>query len=205
MNWLDFVLIAIVVIAAFLGMRTGLIGAAITAIVVLIGWLLAGRFSDDIGGLVGDSLSNDTWVTAISYAVIVVLAIIVARIVARIVRPLLAVATLGLTGMMDKLGGLVMGLIIGGAVAGALVIAMARFTYDFELPEEGIAGSVVSRIPNVEDTREKVEDALVASAIVPVFIDVADAIPGNALGFIPSDFKASLDILERSIDEEDSP
>ena len=55
MNWFDIVLIAILAVAAFMGMRTGLIGAAITAIGGIIGWLIAGRLSDKVGGLFGDS------------------------------------------------------------------------------------------------------------------------------------------------------
>ena len=91
-------------------------------------------------------------------------------------------------------------MIIGIAVAGALVIALARLTYDFELPDEGIAGSLADRIPNVEGTKEKIEDALSGSAIVSGFIDVTDALPASALGFVPEDFQASLNILEQAIE-----
>ena len=48
------------------------------------------------------------------------------------------------------------------------------------------------------------EDALMGSSIVSVFVDVTDAIPGGALGFVPTDFQASFDLLEESMDKEDS-
>lgn len=201
MNWLDGVLIAIIILAAIMGMRTGLIGAAITAIGALIGWVLASQLSDKIGGLFDDSLSNDTIVTVISYAIIIAVAVVGARIAGRIVRPMLSVATLGLASMVDRLGGVVMGLILGFAIGGALIILMTRFAYNFEVPDEGITGTVIGQIPKVEDTREGVEGALTESSIVPVFIDVADAIPGDALGFVPSDFKVALEILEQNIEK----
>lgn len=204
MNWLDVVLVVIIIVAAIMGRRTGLIGAAITAIGALIGWLLASQLSDKVGGLFDGSLSNDTIVTVISFAIIVVVAVVVARVVGRIVRPMLSIATLGLSSMVDRLGGVVMGLIVGFAIAGAFIILMARFAYNFELPDEGLAGTVARQIPKVEDTRERVEDGLTGSVVVPVFIDVTDAIPGGALGFVPSDFKVALDILEQNIEEESS-
>ena len=209
MNWLDLVLIALVVVGAFLGMRVGLIGAAFTAAGIIIGWLLAGQLSDDVGGWFDKSLSNDTAITVIAYVIIIALAIIVAKVVEKIVRPMLTVATVGMSVMVDKLGGLALGVLFGLIISGALIIAMARLAYNFEFPEEGIAGRAAERI-DVLETKERVEDALIESAIVPVFVDVTDAVPASALGFVPSDFKLSLDILEQNIDaaeieEEEGP
>lgn len=205
MNWFDIVIIAILAVGAFMGMRTGLIGAAITAIGGIIGWLIAGRVSDKVGGLFGDSLSNDTIVTVISYIIIIAIALFVARIVARIVRPILSIATLGLSSMVDKLGGLALGLLLGLAISSAFIVVVARFAYNFELPDEGVVGVAASRIPDVQDTRDSVEGALTASAIVPVFINIANALPGDTLGFVPEDFRVSLEILDQTIEaEEDS-
>ena len=196
-------IIAVVVAGILAGMKEGLIGAAFMAVGGGVGWLLAGQFGDKVGGLFEDSLSSDTIVTAISYIVIIVLAIVVARTVRGIVRPFLTIATLGLSAMVDRVGGLALGLAVGLAIAGALIVVMARITYNFELPSEGTAGEVAKRVPRVEDTRATLEDALVDSALVSVFIDITDALPGNTLGFVPSDFKISLDILEEKIDTED--
>ncbi len=200
MNWLDWVLVVIVAAAALMGMRTGIMGAAITAAGVIIGWLLAGQWADEIGSLAGDSLSADKWITVVAYVIIIAAAVAVAGFAGKFIRPLITVATLGLAGIPDKIGGLALGLIVGIAVAGALVIALARITYDFELPEEGIAGSVADRVPNVEETKERVEEALSQSAIVSGFIDVTDALPASALGFVPEDFEAALNILEQAIE-----
>ena len=92
---------------------------------VLIGWQLAGHWADDVGSLFGGSLSNDTWVTVISYVIIVGASVVVAGVIGRVVRPSLSVATLGLSSMADKLGGLALGVIFGVAISGALVLAMA--------------------------------------------------------------------------------
>ena len=204
MNWFDFVIIAIVVLGAIQGMRVGMLGAAVTAIGVIIGWLIAGQLADKVGGIFDNSLTGDTIVTVVSYIVIMAVTLVIIRFVWKILKPILTVVTLGMTGMVDRLGGLALGSLFGIVMAGAAIIVVARFAYNFEVPEDGVTGSVAQRIPRVDDTKESVENALTDSAIVSAFIDVTDAIPGDALGFVPSDFRISLDILEKSIEEGDS-
>jgi uncharacterized membrane protein required for colicin V production len=198
MNWFDYLLLAIIAAGAVAGMRLGVIGAAFMAVGGLVGWMLAGRLSDDVGGLLS-SVSGDTWVTSLSYVVIVGLSVVIAAYVwRRLAGPLLMAATMGMSGMVNKVGGLALGVVIGATVSFALIVVSARLTYDFELPDEGIAGSVTERVP-VQGSREWLEGVLVDSTIVSTFVDVADAVPGSTLGFIPSDFEAALNILEERL------
>ena len=197
MNWFDYLLLAIIAAGAVAGMRLGVFGAAFMAVGGLVGWQLAGRLSDDVGGLLS-SVSGDTWVTSLSYLVIVGLSSVVAAYAWRLARPFLMAATMGMSGMVNKLGGLALGIVIGATVSFALIVVSARLTYDFELPDGGIAGSVTERVP-VQGSREWLEGVLVDSTIVSTFVDVADAVPGSTLGFIPSDFEAALNILEERL------
>ena len=209
MNWLDFFLLAVLVISALMGMRIGLFGAAFAVGGVIIGWLLAGQYSDDVGALFGDNLSSDTWVTVISYALIIGGSILVANIVLKFVRPMLTILTLGLSSMVDKLGGLAIGVVIGVALVGALVLGMSRLTYNFDTDElsaaleERVPGQVglpTNALSQVEDVRKEMEDALTDSKIVSAFLDVTDALPGNALGLVPDDFSLALDILRDAVE-----
>ena len=216
MNWLDFVFLAIIAVGAVMGLKIGLIGAAFTAVGVFVGWLLAGQWSDDVGGLFGDSLSNDTIVTVLSYAIIMIGAVIVSRVAAKFIKPLLTVFTLGLSSLVDRLGGLALGALFGAAVSAVIIIALARLTYDFDVsavtdlvPEqvaglvpEQVAGQVAvldEQLAKVENVREQLETALTESQLVSIFMNIFDAIPADTLGFVPSDFKAALDILESNI------
>ena len=200
MNWLDFLLLAILVIGAILGMRLGLLGAAINAVSLLIGWLVAGQLSDEVGGLFASSLSNDTIVTVISYIVIMALSLVLAKLVWKVARPIINLATFGIVGVADRVGGIVVGAILGIVISSAIIIVLARLTYDFELTDTGIPGNIASKVPKVADTKEAVEAALTDSATVPAFINFTNALPGSALGFVPSDFKISLEILEKNIE-----
>ena len=289
MNWLDFAIIAVLIVSALFGMRYGLIKAAIMAVGIFIGWLFAGQFADKVGEPFADSLQNDTLVTVLSYAIIMVAAIIVASITAKIIKPLLTVFTLGLSGLVDKLGGLALGVVMGIAISGALIVGLARFTYNFD-PETLVAsipGQITDQLAKldavkealensdlgaelqdqlakvddvktslgaaltesqvaeqlakvgeikdlvgdtqegseltqqlsdltevasafedargtmsakVEETKDALETPLTESQLVSVFVDVSDALPGDALGFVPADFRVALDILKDKIE-----
>ncbi len=198
MNWLDIVLILIFAVALLQGLKLGLLGAAVTAIGALVGWQLAGQLSDDVGGLFGGA--GDTVATVVAYIIVIVLSMVAIRFVYKIVRPFLIV--IPIVPLADRLGGVALGLVAGLAITGAVVIILARFAYDFDLPEEGVAGQVAGRIPDVQRTRDSVEGALTDSTLVPIFVDVTRAIPGGALGFVPSDFETSLDILDQRIEQD---
>jgi uncharacterized membrane protein required for colicin V production len=212
-NWFDFVLLTILIVGLLYGMQTGLIKAAFVAVGGYAGWLLAGQFGGRLGSLFDSSLGNETLVSVISYAIIIVGALIVASIAAKIVKPLLTVFTLGLSGMVDKLGGLVLGLLIGVSIAGALVIGAARLTYDFDtsiltdqVPDQAAsaAGKIEEQLAEAESVRESLETALSESQLVPTFISVVGSLPGDALGFIPADFMEALNILKAEIDKTDT-
>ena len=209
MNWLDFVLISILIIAILFGVRVGLIHTAFNAAGVYIGWLLASQYSDDIGGIFTDSLSIDTLVTVISYGIIILVALATSNFGVKVTKPLLTGFTLGLSSMVDRIGGLALGLLMGIAISGAVIIGLSRLTYDFDtdvvmsvIPSEVAenVAQVQAQRGKVEDVRKQLETGLTESQIVPIFIDVTDAIPANALGFVPDDFNVVLDFLELSID-----
>ena len=200
MNVLDIVLLVVLAGAAFQGLKIGLIGAAVNTTSLIIGWMLAGQLSDEVGALFTSSIGSDTIVTVISYVVIMALSLVVGKAAWKILKPIVGLATLGLGSTVDRVGGVVLGLVTGFVVIGSIVIVLARFTYNFELPDEGIAGTVADRIPRVQSTRDSVEGLLMESAIVPTFVNVADALPASALGFVPSDFRAAFDILNSRID-----
>ena len=203
MSWVDLAVIVILAVSALIGMRVGIVGGAVTAVGGIVGWLVAGQLADDVGGLFDRWINVDTAVTVISYAVIVFAGLAGGVYVARIGKPLLAALTLGLSTMTDRLGGLVIGLITGLVISAALIVLLGRATYSFELPEEGLAGTATARVSRQLtdlEVRESMEKALTESGFVRALVNVADALPSGALGFIPSDFETTFDLLGEEID-----
>ena len=177
----------------------------------------------DIGGLFESSLNSDTLVTVVSYAIIIIASVVIIGFIGKIAKPILTTATLGMSGMVDKLGGLALGLVIALAIAGVFITGMARFAYNFtiqtpgvEAVAPGITGTAIGgqaaaatgaltdalgdvSLPIVADKKQAVEDSLTESTIVPIFMDIQGALPADALGFIPADFAVALDILQAEI------
>jgi uncharacterized membrane protein required for colicin V production len=208
-NWIDFLLLAVLIVGALYGMKMGLIKAVFVTAGVYIGWLLAGQWSDKVGGIFEGSVSNDTIVTVLTYAVTMVAAVIAANFAVKILKPMLTVFTLGLSGMVDKLGGLVLGLLLGVAFSSAIIIGFARLTYNLDISSltDAVPAQVTERVvevgdqlAKVEDARESLETALTESQLVPTYIKVFDAIPANAMGLIPADFKVALEVLKTEIE-----
>jgi len=199
MNILDWVLLALFVVGALWGYKSGLIDGLLTLVAVYVAMVLSGQFAGRIVGMFTDSIESDALSTAIGYVVIFVLVFLAARIVGKIVRGTMKVLFLG---WVDKLGGLALGLVAGLLIAGAVVTVLARFTYVFEPPSG--EGNVIQRTGERflnEQARSKSDDQLVNSNLTEVIVEVRSALPARALGMMPDDFDTALDILEERIQE----
>ena len=197
MNWLDWILIIIVAIGAYTGLKVGLIQAALVFVAMFVGWIFAGQVSNKVGGLFDTSLSNDTIVTVATYAVLMITAIIISGFLAKIVKPILSIFTLGLTSMADKLGGLALGLLLGFVIVLAVIVAGARLTYDFDtnILDRNVPDGITKQLPQIADVSEGLEKALTESKIANIVVKVNDVLPAGALGLAPSDFGIAMDIL----------
>ena len=207
MNWIDIVILVILIASVFWGARTGLFGAALYAVGTIIGWIIGGRVAQMIGSAFGDSLSIDTTVTVIVYILVLGASILLTRSVIKLLKPgttLVDVATLG----MNRIVGMVLGLAIGIILVAVALTAITRFTYDFDLDTD-ISGSAALTTPGhvvtenilakVDNTKSTLENGLIDSAIAPTIVKILRKIPGNSFGFVPKDFMAALDILDSKL------
>ena len=190
MNWLDIVLIGLVVIGALRGFRIGLLGAVINAVALIVGWLLASNISYALGLISGNFGWNSASVIVAVYVIVIAVTVAVIQFAWGILSRSLGIVTLGASSLVDKIGGLLLGVILGGVLAVALVLALARLTYD--APFE--SADVPARTENV---RKGLERALTESVVVRIIAEETDGLPLNAYGFITPGFAESLEMLRR--------
>ena len=214
MNLFDLSLVIILFICALAGVRVGLIKATFSAAAAILGWLIAAQYSSDIAKIFGDSLSGHTAFTVIFYSLIVIAAVAISPKITKIAKPLLAFLTLGLSSMVDRLGGLLLGVVMGIAICSTIILGMSRITYDFEvsdlidnIPNLGQTNSQIYKVVevgeniiNVRSAREGMETLLSESKVVSLFTKVTTSLPNNALGFVPTDFSVALKILDEVSD-----
>ena len=165
MNWLDIIILIVLIGSAVFGMRTGIITALIMTIGGFVGWLIAGQLADDLGSTFSDSVSSDTLVTVVSYIIIISAGLMVGSWIAKIVRPILSVATLGISSLIDSLGGITLGLLIGIVISSSIIIFSARFAYDFENIDNDTVTSIADQI-DVKTVRLGLQNRLVDSTSV---------------------------------------
>ena len=209
MNWLDFVLLGTLAVSAAVGLKLGLIKAVLVAAAVYVGGLVAGRLSGgvgdflsglismegDVGDLLNRTVQNETILTVLTYAVIIGASILIARMLSKLAF-VLKLATLGLSSVVDRGGGLLLGFLIGVALTSALVLGLAALAYGTAY-DDAVAGVAFDQ---VEGAVERLEGTLVGSQLVSVHLEVFDRLPGNALGYVPPSFKQAVSNLQSEID-----
>ena len=193
MNWVDIIVIIVALAGIFVGWRIGLLGAIFATAGLYVGMVLAGQLTDDIAEALTDSVSSDSIATALAYVIVVGGSLAAALMARSVVKKMLNFVFLG---WIDSAGSLALGLVAGVLAAGALITFAARYSQD--LPEGGGIGFIVE----MTGIQGSINDALVDSALVPLWLDIVDAAPGSALGMVPDDFKLALDALDQRIEEE---
>lgn len=192
MNWLDIVIVIVALAGLYFGWRMGLLAGIFITVGVVVGVFLAARFSDDIAAWFTERGAAAAIATVLSYVVIIVGVFVGAQMARAIVKKMLSLVFLG---WIDSLGAIAVGLLFGLVLSGALIMALARYSND--LPQDG-GGTIVE----MTGFRGSIQDAMVESTLVSVFIDVTDAIPADAMGFVPGDFKDVLAQLKQRIEAE---
>lgn len=200
MNWLDIVFILISIVAIFYSFKTGLFSAAFILIGIVVGWQVAGHYSDNIGSALSTTISSDRTVSVISYVVIMIVAIVVAKLASNLIKPMISVASFGISSLIDKLGGLILGIILAGFITGSIILGMTRLSYSFEIPD--FAGDSTLEVLNLDslDVNESLNNLLQNSNFVRTFVRVVENVPADAIGFVPDDYDIAVKMLSERIE-----
>ena len=133
MNWLDIVVLFLVVMAVFQGLRTGFVRTLSAAVGAFLGVALAGQLAGQVAPALEPVLGAGN-ISRIAASVIIFLAVfIAASFVGNIVRQALHLTLLG---WLDTLLGGFMGLVMGFVTTGFLLIALGKF------PLPGVEGVI---------------------------------------------------------------
>jgi membrane protein required for colicin V production len=122
MSWLDIVIIVVIGISVFNGLRTGLIKMLFTVAGIFLGIFLAGRFSDDFAGVL--TFIPDDWSKIAAFAIILVAVMVVAWILGTILSKLISLVLLG---WVNRLAGAVLGLFVGALLCGAVLSIWVKY------------------------------------------------------------------------------
>jgi membrane protein required for colicin V production len=150
MNWLDIVIIVMLIVPMFLGFRRGLIGTVLPLVGIVLGIVVAGRgYSYVADHWLSGWLESPAQAKIVAFIIIFVLFMIAITVVTKLVRGFLGFLLLG---WIDKFGGLVFGLVMGGVVAGALLSIVSKFfssRVEATVADSALAAFLLDKFPFV--------------------------------------------------------
>jgi membrane protein required for colicin V production len=143
MNWLDIVIIVVLIISALIGLRAGLIKAVLSLAGLIIGVLLAGRFyvplSEQLTFIPQAGLAK-----VVAFAIILVAVMLIVAIVAALLKWTVSLMMLG---WLNRLGGAFFCFLLGAIFCAALLAVVAKFLGTGIIAESGLATILLDRFP----------------------------------------------------------
>ncbi len=199
MTVFDWILLALIIIPALWGLSKGAVTMALTTVGIFVAMFLSGQFAERVVSSFTDSVDNEAIATAIGYVVIFLAVFIAIGFLSKFIKIVLAVTMMG---WLDKLLGVGVGVVAGILLMTAATMVVARYAY---VVDDSDGGGISGRVEEFakEKGRERLDGWLVDSNLVPISLNVRDAIPGNFIGLVPGDFNDAMDILEERRDLKD--
>ena len=125
MNWLDIIIILILIIPTYIGFRKGFVGTATTLVAIILGIIIAGiHYSTLADWLHPGWMESRPQANLIAFIIIFILALIAIMIIFSVLRKYFQMS---LTGRADKIGGLIAGLLIGAMISSVILAIVAKF------------------------------------------------------------------------------
>ena len=137
MNWLDILIIVVLVLLGIAGLRQGMIRTVFGIAGLIGGIVLAGRYYDELAARLFPS--GAIWGNIAAYAIILLATLLVAGVIGWLIAKLVNFAALG---WLDKVMGFILGVVIGGLLCAAILAIAVKF---YPGMEATISQSVIAR------------------------------------------------------------
>ena len=194
MNIFDWLILIVVTISTFYGVKYGLIKALFSMLGVVIGWILAGQLSGLIGGYLSGSITNESVTTVIAYGIIIILSMLASNYAYKIVMPLLSAGTLGISNIINNIGGALLGLAIGIAISGVCLTGVARVAYALDL--DTVDNPSESLLLDFNNSLASLESKLTDSKFSPTVLKIFETLPGT----LPNEFEGAIELFKANVE-----
>jgi membrane protein required for colicin V production len=139
MNWLDIVIIVVVVGLGIAGLRQGMIRTVFGIAGLIGGIFLAGRYYDELAERLFPS--GAIWGNIAAYAIIAIATLVVAGVIGWLLAKLVNFAALG---WLDRVMGFILGVVIGGLLFAAILAIVLHFGDYYPGMEATISQSAIA-------------------------------------------------------------
>ena len=145
MNWLDIVIIVLIAIPTLIGLKIGIIKAALSLAGVILGTILAGHYYVALAEQL-TFISQDNLAKIAAFAIILIGVMLIASVLAAVLKWVVSAVMLG---WVNRLGGAVFGFLLGAVFCGALLAIWANFLGTGAITSSGLATLLLDRFPMV--------------------------------------------------------
>jgi membrane protein required for colicin V production len=146
MNWLDIVILIIIIIPTLIGLKVGIIKALLTIMGVVVGVILAGCFYVALAEHL-TFISQPSLARIAAFAIILIVVMIIAAVVASVIKWVVSAVMLG---WVNRLGGAVFGFVLGMIFCGALLTIWVKFMgISGPIQESSLAALLLDGFPMV--------------------------------------------------------
>ena len=124
MSWLDLVIVVVLVVGAFFGLRMGIIKAILSLAGVIVGVVLAGQYYVALADVLPFFSETSSAAKIVAFAIILIVVMVIAVVLARLLKWAASVMMLG---WVNHLGGAALGLVLGAIFCGALLAIWVKW------------------------------------------------------------------------------
>ena len=144
MNWLDIVIIVVLVASIFSGGKNGLIKSLLSLVGLVVGISLAGRYYLTLAERL-TFIPQEKAAHIVAFAIILIGVMVVAALVGWILTKIISAVMLG---WVNGLGGIVFGLVMGAlSVSTLLAIWVKFFGMNQAVSDSGLASLLLNQLP----------------------------------------------------------
>ncbi|MBN2239222.1 MAG: CvpA family protein [Dehalococcoidales bacterium] len=145
MNWLDIVLLVVLVVPTFFGLKQGIIKAVLSLVGIIIGVVVAGNYYEQLADAMG-FIENPDVANIVAYVIILGVIMVIATVLARFLKSIVKAVMLG---WVNNLGGAIFGFLMGCIFLGGILATIVRFFGSDLVAESFIAGFLLDKFPLV--------------------------------------------------------
>jgi membrane protein required for colicin V production len=145
MNWLDIVIIVAIAIPTLIGLKIGIIKAALSLAGLIIGVILAGRYYVPLAEQL-TFISQAGVARIVAFAIILIGVMVVASVLAILLK---WVASAMMLGWVNRLGGAIFCFLLGAVFCGAILAIVVKFLGAGVIADSGLANLLLDRFPIV--------------------------------------------------------
>ena len=147
MSWLDLVLVVVLAVGAFLGLRMGIIKAVLSLAGVIVGVVLAGQYYAALADALPFFSETSSAAKIVAFAIILIVVMAIAAVAARFLK---WAASAMMLGWVNHLGGPILGLVLGSIFCGALLAIWVKWLGAGDtITESMIAPVLLDKFPMV--------------------------------------------------------